>query len=619
MGLLTPWFLAGLAALGLPVWLHLLKKHRTTPQPFASLMFFERRTQSSVKHRRLLYLLLFSLRMALLALLALAFARPYFTRSTAAAAGQKLVVAAVDNSFSMRQGGRLAQAKAEAERVAAGAARAQVLAFASGVLAMTEPTTDRDAVRAAIRAIAPTDARGSFAALARAVRAMREPVELHVFSDMQRSSLPANFGDLALPEGATLTPHIAGRAAPNYAVESVKAPSHVYGDGKLRVEAVVAGYGAPAASRRAALVVNGREVAAREVAVPQTGRAAVEFPPVDAPFGPSRCEVRIDADAFPDDDHYLFAVERGEPRPVLFVQETPGGRALLYFRAALEAGAPGGFRVEPVTSVNGIDPARYAFVVLSDVGGLPPAFEAALERYRGGVLIALGRAAVARRRAPLTGAAITGTAAGTAECYGAQVRFETAARVDPAGGQVSATLPDGAPLLITARNRVTFASTFDGAANDFPLHAGFVPFVTETVQRLAGGGQDRAAYTVDAFLPLRPGVEVLDPSGNRVLSLAEASRAEGIHLVKSGFYDMKRELAAVNPDRRESDLEPMPAETLALWRGTGGAAPGRGGTAGPARVELWWYLALAAAAVALAESLVGNRHLAGEKARREAA
>ncbi len=47
---------AGLAALALPVWLHLLKKHRSTPLPFASLMFFERRTQSSVKHRRLRYL-----------------------------------------------------------------------------------------------------------------------------------------------------------------------------------------------------------------------------------------------------------------------------------------------------------------------------------------------------------------------------------------------------------------------------------------------------------------------------------------------------------------------------------------------------------------------------------
>src|SRR5713226_7691216 len=65
VGFLAPWFLAGLAAVGLPIWLHLLKQHKTTPLPFSSLMFFERRTQSSIKHRRLRYLLLFALRTAL--------------------------------------------------------------------------------------------------------------------------------------------------------------------------------------------------------------------------------------------------------------------------------------------------------------------------------------------------------------------------------------------------------------------------------------------------------------------------------------------------------------------------------------------------------------------------
>ena len=65
MGFLTPWFLLGLAALGLPVYIHLLRRHVTTPLPFSSLMFFERGTQSSTRHRRLRYLLLFSLRAAL--------------------------------------------------------------------------------------------------------------------------------------------------------------------------------------------------------------------------------------------------------------------------------------------------------------------------------------------------------------------------------------------------------------------------------------------------------------------------------------------------------------------------------------------------------------------------
>src|SRR5262245_58203446 len=118
MGFLSPWFLAGLAALGLPVWLHLLQQHKTTPKQFSSLMFFERRTQSSIKHRRLKYLLLLAARLLLLLLLILAFASP-FIRSThpISPGGNSLLVIAIDHSYSMRAGGRLAKAKQEAASV----------------------------------------------------------------------------------------------------------------------------------------------------------------------------------------------------------------------------------------------------------------------------------------------------------------------------------------------------------------------------------------------------------------------------------------------------------------------------------------------------------------------
>ena len=53
MGFLAPWFLAGLVAVGLPVYIHLLRRHVTTPRPVSSLMFFERGTQSSTRHRKL--------------------------------------------------------------------------------------------------------------------------------------------------------------------------------------------------------------------------------------------------------------------------------------------------------------------------------------------------------------------------------------------------------------------------------------------------------------------------------------------------------------------------------------------------------------------------------------
>ena len=110
MGFLSPWFLLGLAAIGLPIYIHLLRRHVTTPLPFSSLMFFERGTQSSTRHRRLRYLLLFSLRAALLLLLVLAFANPFIRRASAGV-NDKLLLVVVDDSFSMKAGSRFADAK----------------------------------------------------------------------------------------------------------------------------------------------------------------------------------------------------------------------------------------------------------------------------------------------------------------------------------------------------------------------------------------------------------------------------------------------------------------------------------------------------------------------------
>src|SRR5437660_6708091 len=99
MGFLAPWFLGGLAALGVPVFVHLLRKHITTPRPVSSLMFFERGTQSSTRHRRLRYLLLFALRLALLLLVVLAFANPFVRRPATDLSGHLMMIV-LDNSFS---------------------------------------------------------------------------------------------------------------------------------------------------------------------------------------------------------------------------------------------------------------------------------------------------------------------------------------------------------------------------------------------------------------------------------------------------------------------------------------------------------------------------------------
>ena len=86
MGLFAPWFLGALAGLALPVYLHLLRRQTTKPKAVSSLMFFESRTQSSTRHRRLRYYLLLALRLLVLLFLILAFANPFINRNAAALA-----------------------------------------------------------------------------------------------------------------------------------------------------------------------------------------------------------------------------------------------------------------------------------------------------------------------------------------------------------------------------------------------------------------------------------------------------------------------------------------------------------------------------------------------------
>ena len=93
------------------------------------------------------------------------------------------------------------------------------------------------------------------------------------------------------------------------------------------------------------------------------------------------------------------------------MQESAGSRGLVFFKAALDAAGQSAFEIDPVSvdQVANVAPGKYAFVVLSDLGAVPPTFEQALRDYvRGGgsVWISLGHLSVGRSRVPVTGDAI---------------------------------------------------------------------------------------------------------------------------------------------------------------------------------------------------------------------
>ena len=112
----NPALLGGLAAVAVPILIHLLLRSRNTRMRFSTLLFFRQQDPRATQRRKLRNWLLLVIRTLLVVLLVLGFARPYLVGHDAAAAGQprRHVILVLDRSASMaaadREGPRWARA-----------------------------------------------------------------------------------------------------------------------------------------------------------------------------------------------------------------------------------------------------------------------------------------------------------------------------------------------------------------------------------------------------------------------------------------------------------------------------------------------------------------------------
>ena len=673
MGFLAPFFLGALALGGLPYWLHLLQQHKTTPIQFSSVMFFEKRTTTSTKQRKLKYFALLAIRMLALLFLILAFAQPYWDRKVAAGAGKRMLVAAIDTSFSMRRGAAVETAKRDALGLAAKVSAAEpgiVLAFGSGAREIGQKADDAGTFRNHVNAVVPGDERTSYAELSRVLRGLAEahrmPLDVHVYTDLQRSGMPARFADLQLPPDAKLELHdVAPKELPNFTVEAVTPPGRIFDTAKARVRATVAGLHTPKAVKTVSLVADGKVLATKPVEIAENGRASVEFTGLETGYGFHRGEIRIDAagDAFPNDDTFRFAIERSDPRKVLFLHAARDPRSALYVKAALDAAVPNAYAIETASFETTSSPnlTNVSFVVLADPGSLSPGLEAALKDYvqKGGALwIAAGPFTGALAKLPVLGLTVKGSgiASRTGEMFQTvaskeplhpvieraagleSVKFYQVITVEPAAAtKVLAKTAGGTAVLLEqamGEGRVlVLTSPLDNLGNNLPLHPAFIPLVERTAQYLSRQQESTGIVAVGEGVELRAatdratGVEVLDPKGDRALTLEQAAKATSFAPGAEGYYEVRRangrsSLVAVNADRRESDFARLETETVGLWKATGEPGEAQGVTATGERVERsnpWWWFLLFVLLLTLAEGILASRYLYGSGLGRQAA
>jgi hypothetical protein len=604
-------------------------------------------------------------------LIVLAFANPFIRRHSDEKDALLLIV--LDNSFSMRAGNHFAEAKQQALDTLAskpGTQRAQIIALGGRVEVLTQPISDSPQLRNAIDSVKVGDGHASFAELSRSAHALSEswagPIELHLFSDMQRTAMPDNFAEAVLPSNVhailhNVSPNV---RTPNWTIESFTGPTEITdpkNPATSRIQAIIAGLSTVDTDKTISLVINGKTISTKTARIPANGRTPVEFTPIDVNYGFNRCEIKIQGDdTLPADDTARFVVRRVDPQRVLFVHNAADRRSPIYFSAALNAATHGSFILQPMVTeqINEIDPRKFAFTVLSDTTALPSIFEHTLEQYvskGGNILIALGLDAKRRPHIPLwTGSLRQSRNFGSATPASiGQVDFTFpaleqekpgrdnggwgvakifyAASVDPSGARTAAQLSDGTPFLLEKRfgegHVVLFTSGLDNLTNDLPLYPVFVSFVDKTARYLSGEGQLSGSRIVDSFLQLRSsapgsqdtsGAEVIDPDGDRPLSLNEARTTSSFRLTRAGFYQIRFSngrdaVIGVNADSKESDLTPMSPEMLSLWTGSNNGAPKtQTTTASDAKYQntsLWWYVMLTALVVAIAETLLSGRYL----------
>ena len=670
MSFLTPLFLAGLAGLAIPVIIHLIQKERKNVVAFPSLMFLRKIPYESVERRKIRNWPLLLLRLAVLALLVMAFGRP-FLRSEAiaatAAGGAREVVVLLDRSYSLGYADRWQRAVAAARDAVNGLAasdRGSVVLFDTGAEVALRSTADRGRLNAAIDTAQVSAAATKYGpALKLAGSIISESAlpnkEVVIISDFQRRGWLGAEG-VRLPDGTKVTPvSVSDGAVANVSITpAVLQRTTVSNQERVTVTAGAVNRGPAAVQVPISLEVDGRTVETKNLSLGPNGSASVSFEPFAPAVKFTRGSVRLADDRLARDNAFHFVVSPPQRVKVVLVERPGTSRAAsLYLAQALALGEAPAFDVtqRPMETLAAEDISGAAVIILNDV----PVSQSLGERLAnfvrggGGLFATFGERATwptaVQGIMPGIPGAATDRTRGTPGRIGAleyghpvfesfraprsgdfsSARFYTyrAVQLEPEA-QVLARYDDGAPALLekkTGAGRViAWTSTLDVTWNDLALKPVFLPFIHKVGATLGAFTQRPASMTVgDVLAASSPGAKpgttpvVVGPGGQRVELDAKASvvelREQGFYELRAGERDPEPVAVASNVDLTESDMTPIdPQEVAAGATGVAGGAAAAGSNATVTNEErersqrVWWYLLFAGLVLLTGETLLAN-------------
>lgn len=548
LGFLAPAFLAGLLAVAIPIVLHLARRRVDRVVDFPAVHMVPEAPLPLRERRQLRDLWLLALRVAALALLAFAFARPYFTDTTLHLAPPTTIVA-LDTSLSLSAPGQWDAARDAAARAIDGAPSGQtvgLVTFDDRATLVVAPTPDRGLARAALATLAPTGGGTRYLpALARSAEALGPSGgRVVVVTDLQAAGW---LGEDAtgVPDGIDVSLVPVAAPAANLAVTGVTRAGR-------RLTATVQSYASGPRTVTARARVNGRDYGRATVEVAARASAEVQF---DAAW-PSSGAVEVgidDAEGYALDNTRYAALEVAPPPSLLIVTSVPPESAPtgLYVQRALEAGLDGGDR-EAAADVRVTDGRRFTLgegrppgaIFVVGTRTLDRNGRAALARYvRGGghVFLTLGPDIDLPSLSEVFGSLLR-VAPDPVEATGAEAALVPSDRrhpvlrqllgsatsisrlsveryhrlLDEQGWRVLARFAGGAVALaerpMERGTILLFASDVDNRWNRFPLEPSFAPFIVEAARYLTRDTHAASAYTLPDVPPAvtpAPGVQQL--------------------------------------------------------------------------------------------------------------
>jgi hypothetical protein len=547
MSFLAPLFLAGLAAVAVPIFIHLINRERKEITEFPSLMFLQRIPYRSVRRQKIRNWPLFLMRLLAVILLVVAFARPFFAKRFGQAAGAldsaREVVVLLDRSYSMGYGDQWDRARDAARSAIDGIGandKLTLVAFAEAPMALNQASADKGSLRASLDAVKLSSRSTKYApALKLATKILEESElarrEVVLISDFQKVGWDGH-EEVILPPGAQLTNvDLSTRPTSNVAVTSVELHRAMEaGRERVTVKARLTNTGdKPANGIAVALGLNDREIETKTLSLAANSAGTATFTSVALPAGLTRGVVSAGTDAMPQDNSFNFVLAPEQALSVLIIEPSDARSAQsLYLSRALSIGDRPLIRAEVKRSgaVTFGDLSGRSLVVLNDApfpaGDIGRRLKTFVEQ-GGGLLVILGQnstpssfAAVGADLLPgPVGSVVdrgTDRSATLTSLEYAHPIFElfsgprsgdfSAARyyryrplqLTSAAG-VLARYDDGAPALIEkplgAGKVVVMTSTADLFWNDLAVQPVFLPFVHQVARYTASYADVRPWFT----------------------------------------------------------------------------------------------------------------------------